>query len=383
MREKEFVMDVSDEEGWRDTFHAAEVDADPDSDPEALKVGLPFGWRSGMLRPTLYGTTLPQDRPGAEVDFPPVVNGIDYLLSVTTRLAGRDSRLTPRDLKYAILHLQAAAEVLVKYRLQLEHWSLVFKDPGMAKKEDLASGELSSCTLSEAGERLRRIVGLALDEKALRELQQLGRSRNKLQHWGLSAPARAVEAQAAKVLDFLVRFLDEHLFPILKPEELSLIEWDMGRIRMGLTQIQSFVSQRMKRLNAELKEFTDRTVECPDCGQWTLVVGGSIISCRFCSVERDASAAAEIYMVEIVTFPSPPTGEWAWPAPCPDCGEVTLVSGARVCSAPDTPGDICFHCGEEISGIDLCQLCGVAFRPHDTEIACSDCFAERVGRRRR
>jgi hypothetical protein len=51
------------------------------------------------------------------VDFPPVTNGMDYLCSVVEHLTGNPQ---PRDLKYAVLHLQAAAEVLLKARLARE-----------------------------------------------------------------------------------------------------------------------------------------------------------------------------------------------------------------------------------------------------------------------
>ncbi|WP_244302586.1 hypothetical protein [Streptomyces viridosporus] len=68
------------------------------------------------------------DADGPRVDFPPVPNGIDYLSEVVTRLARPDAEVSPRDLKYAVLHLQAATEVLVKARLQIAHWSLVVKD---------------------------------------------------------------------------------------------------------------------------------------------------------------------------------------------------------------------------------------------------------------
>ncbi|WP_369221826.1 hypothetical protein AB5J52_09050 [Streptomyces sp. R39] len=57
------------------------------------------------------------------MDFPPVPNGIDYLSEVVTRLARPDAEVSPRDLKYAVLHLQAATEVPVKARLHMEHWT--------------------------------------------------------------------------------------------------------------------------------------------------------------------------------------------------------------------------------------------------------------------
>lgn len=90
-----------------------------------------------------------------DVDFPPIQNGIDYLLSVTNHLTHGDPP-EPRDLKYAILHLQAAVEVLLKARLQREHWSQVFKNPGAATRAR-GSGCIPPGPFAEtAGERRPR-----------------------------------------------------------------------------------------------------------------------------------------------------------------------------------------------------------------------------------
>lgn len=42
----------------------------------------------------------------------------------------------------------AGAEVLLKARLQLEHWTLIFKDPGQATRKALESGTFISCALA-------------------------------------------------------------------------------------------------------------------------------------------------------------------------------------------------------------------------------------------
>lgn len=49
-----------------------------------------------------------------------------------------------RHLKYAVLHLAAGVEVLLKARLQYEHWSLVFAQPGTATREALAEAPFRS-----------------------------------------------------------------------------------------------------------------------------------------------------------------------------------------------------------------------------------------------
>ncbi|MCE0445380.1 hypothetical protein LT493_11300 [Streptomyces tricolor] len=95
----------------------------------------------------------------AQLDFPPIRNGIDYLASVVEHLDENQSEVGPRDLKYAVLHLQAAVEVLLKARLLREHWSLVFKDPGKATQRDFESADFESCGTEAAVERLREIAG--------------------------------------------------------------------------------------------------------------------------------------------------------------------------------------------------------------------------------
>jgi hypothetical protein len=64
-----------------------------------------------------------------QILFPPLLNGLDYLKSVIEHLRDKPDQ---RNLKYAVLHLQAAVEVLLKARLIREHWSLVFEKPSAA-----------------------------------------------------------------------------------------------------------------------------------------------------------------------------------------------------------------------------------------------------------
>jgi hypothetical protein len=66
--------------------------------------------------------------------------------SVVSHLGGTPSA---RDLKYAVLHLQAATEVLLKVRLIREHWTLVFKNPDKATLVSYASGDFISIRLDE------------------------------------------------------------------------------------------------------------------------------------------------------------------------------------------------------------------------------------------
>jgi len=49
-----------------------------------------------------------------QLQFPPLLNGVDYIEAVVGNLADHP---TEKDLKYAVLHLHGAVEVLLKVRL--------------------------------------------------------------------------------------------------------------------------------------------------------------------------------------------------------------------------------------------------------------------------
>jgi hypothetical protein len=101
-----------------------------------------------------------------ELAFSPLENGLDYLQSVVDGLAGDP---TKRDLKYAVLHLSAGIEVLAKYRLHREHWTLVLSKPD-DPKINLAAferGDFQSISGETALTRLRNLVGLPLTDDDL------------------------------------------------------------------------------------------------------------------------------------------------------------------------------------------------------------------------
>jgi hypothetical protein len=112
-----------------------------------------------------------------QLDFPPVRNGLDYLISVVDLLDENQSGVTPRDVKYAVLHLQAAVEALLKARLLSEHWTLVFSDPHTATRKVLDSADFISVTTEKAVHRLKNIVGVPITDKEEKALRKLSKDR--------------------------------------------------------------------------------------------------------------------------------------------------------------------------------------------------------------
>ncbi|MFD6132949.1 hypothetical protein ACFWC2_23510 [Streptomyces diastaticus] len=313
----------------------------------------------------------------AHVDFPPVGNGLDYLRSVVDHLTAVDPP-APRDLKYAVLHLQAAAEVLLKFRLVQEHWSLVFKEPGTATLKRFEAGDFDSCTTKAAVDRLHNVADVEVDDKGARALEALAKSRNSLQHYGLTAPAPAVEARAAEVLDFLMDFIHAEL-PVQPGHPLDKVEEELAYVRARLSTIQSFLKRRHNQLRSELEKVRDVTTQCVLCAQWAVVLGSGSgpLSCRFCHhswptaelAAVDSGLAQAEWGVEVVQ--------------CPECCETAvLVDLATVASAPGHRHSVCFACGAGFDTLKTCESCEQHYSPGPDEDLglCPDCLAARIAR---
>ncbi|OXY87463.1 hypothetical protein BEK98_43830 [Streptomyces diastatochromogenes] len=316
-----------------------------------------------------------------QLDFPLVRNGLDYLASVVEHLDETESMVTHRDVKYAVLHLQAAVEVLLKARLMAEHWSLVFSDPHKATRKTLDEATLSSVSTEQAVTRLQNIAGVPITQKEGKALKNLTEDRNKLQHFGLTAPAPVIEARAGEVLDFLIRFIDDELLPRLGQEEKTEGEASLSKLRGGLASINTFVRERTNRIRGEVTRegAENRTIQCPECEQMALVLGestgpaGELVraACRFCAGRWEPEELLAYFLPEGQEEPSGLNA-------CPQCGEWALGWGVRVLSDPMEEVAFCFACSVAFPSVAPCDRCG---RPIDatggTDL-CGSCWEDAV-----
>lgn len=311
------------------------------------------------------------------IHYPPIPNGIDYLRDVVDRLARESGEPSERDLKYAVLHLQAAAEVLLKARLHDAHWSLVIAKAEKTNRKKFEKGEFESATNHETVRRLVDVVGLDISADDMKTLLDLATTRNKLQHWGITEEVNAVITEAAGVLDFLIRFLDQHVLPGLDVDDTEAIADDLEQIRTGLWRIESYVANRMKRLKeSDLKGHEVRTVQCPDCGQFSLIVDGDANNCLFCPRGwTDPLELASAYDEAFGYFPPPGDICEDTLVDCADCCTPTLVLEAKTV-ANDRVVPLCFNCAEIQDSLETCMRYLRPYRPTEEEAICSDCFVD-------
>ncbi|MFC4030896.1 hypothetical protein ACFO3J_05360 [Streptomyces polygonati] len=283
---------------------------------------------------------------------------MDYLLSVSDHLAGDPS---PRDLKYAVLHLQAAVEVLLKARLVQEDWTLVFDKPENASRERFEEGNFRSCGTSAALKRLRDITGVdpTANSGIESDLRQLVRWRNALQHYGLAAKTPAVEKLAANILDFLLEFVKGQLRPSLSPADSKVLNRQIGLVGDGLAHINHFIAARSEHLREGLIRLADDVVTCPQCGQDALVVGGDL-TCQFCLVVWPNGEEVAFTYVETVLRLDIGQNFHDDGTPlvnqCPDCSADALVSPVRMASNREV-AHLCFECGAKFDHLEPCWNC--------------------------
>ncbi|MFI7299292.1 hypothetical protein [Streptomyces sp. NPDC050121] len=299
-----------------------------------------------------------------EMDFTLVRNGMDYLSSAVLYLTGKiqvpmDAQplwpevahgsvfsqpapfwLSARHLKYGVLHLQAAVEVLLKARLVREHWCLVFTDPGSATRASYEQGKFKSCDTNTALDRLTQIANVPITVKQRRAITDLAETRNALTHYGHTGNAYAVEARAARAMSFLIDFVSQYLHPTLS-RDAEIVSKTMDAVRNSLKHIDALVKKRMQDLASELDAVAERTVVCPSCRQWALVVGETPLTCRFCLRAFEFPTDAVVNYWRDVLNAADPDGA----GDCPVCEKDDVMMWASVAADKHTDILLCFHCG--------------------------------------
>lgn len=315
----------------------------------------------------------------ARVKFTLLTNGLDFICSAVEHLSRKPSK---RSLKYAILHLCAGVELVLKERLSQEHWSLVFEKPENANKKTYESGDFTSVSFSSCLKRLKDICGLNITDKQQQRLFRFRDKRNRLEHFGILDSVQALTAAAADVLSFVIDFIDSELGPKKNLEDTGEL---LRRIRKTLSDFEHFVEKRWKAIRKKVSRATTAVVTCPSCSQEAALLGDGI-SCIFCGHRSEAKVAADEYITMVLgeNFYTLVKEGGEWPCySCPTCENETMVDqGLSGIQFPQKQF-ICFSCGEawEEGQLDYCGSCGNPYDPGDDGISiCSDCFQAKVDR---
>ena len=318
-----------------------------------------------------------KDEDQDKVAFKLLENGLDFIVSALDHLSGSP---TKRDLKYAVLHLSSGMELVLKERLQREHWSLVFDDPDNAQKETYETGDFTSVSFKACLKRLTGICGVKISDKHRNELLAFRNKRNRLEHFGILDSVEAITAAAARALSFLIDFISSELHPEnLGPGDVATLK----NIRQRLSEFEAFVVKRWKGIKKGLEHVKTAVVTCPSCTQDACVLDDGA-TCRFCGYQRSAEEAASDYISGVLSEDYYRTvkhgGEWPLYS-CPECECEALVDQGPSDSQFPHEQFICFACGEVWMEGQLasCTYCGQLYESeHGEGLICRECFVAQL-----
>lgn len=305
--------------------------------------------------------------PEDEVAFSLIENALDFILEAASRLGSPQGN--SRDLKYAVLHLCAGVDLVLKERLRREHWSLVFQNVNKANRQMYDSGSFPSVNSEDCLTRLEGVCGVTVEMAPKKAIEALRQKRNRLEHFGLVDSAAAIKATAAETLKFVLQFTRNELGELTSASEETFYE-----IQRYGAEFEEYVSQVMRDIGPALAA-SHLILICPKCSKETLVLDSEPVRCLYCSYQAISEDAATEYVWSVLGISWYDVKDGAdWPLhPCPECGRETLVALDEVGTKSGLPF-VCFACSEKWS-LDYCVKCGCPYhRGEGGMVICQDCF---------
>lgn len=312
-----------------------------------------------------------------KIEYTLLSNGLDFILSSLEYLQGKPSK---RELKYAVLHLCSGIELVLKERLQLEHWSLVFDDPANAQKHAYEAGDFSSVSFKDCLKRLSNISSIEISDEHRQKLLRFRDKRNRLEHFGIVDSIIAIKASTAEALNIVIDFINSEFHPEgLNKEDINTLD----TIRRSLGDFEEFVKKRLKSIKKNIRDIEAEgkiVVTCPRCDQVASIMEDGA-NCLFCGHSAPMEEAASEYISDVLGMDYYRTmkhgGEWPLYT-CPDCETETLVDKGSSGSQFPQKRYLCFNCGYAWDE-DYFDFCGECGQPYHGEMAiCDRCFNDKI-----
>ena len=198
-------------------------------------------------------------------------NALDYLILAGEQAKQGSPRMAkdgdPRMTKHALATLADGVELLLKARLELRDWCLIFKDVDQASRPKYENGDFQSVTFDQAILRLKNLCSVEIPAKHLSVVSQLRQLRNRVRHFAVTTEREEAVSLLAKTFSFAIEFVTEHL-----EQKCPDVSGEMSQLRLLLGEFQEFVQERIKQIHTQLAAKDEQCsygLDCPKCLQWT------------------------------------------------------------------------------------------------------------------
>ncbi len=306
----------------------------------------------------------------AELDFNLVENALDFFCEGIEYLDENE----PRKLKYAVLHIASAVELILKARLEEEGWIHIFKDPYKADIKKYKSGNFRSVDFQDVLERLEVVckVDLNVHRPILDKLRLM---RNRIQHFVFSGETIEITSVVVKAWSFLMDFIHNEIPDRLEEEQVKVDEI-IGR----MVKHQKYLEHRLDEIKVQLSDYKENDtliVGCPLCYEETLIIpGGEDPFCLLCRYKNDPFQVADDWATEFIGYPhTDPKERMIEPVikECPECTMEAMIEFENGDVRPPDPAWICFYCGASGPPLSRCHKCGDEYVWEEDEYLCPDC----------
>jgi hypothetical protein len=309
------------------------------------------------------------------IKFDLLENGMDFIESSLQSILTTDE---PHKLKYAILHISAGIELVLKEILRLEHWSFLFENINNANYNDLQTGDFQSVSFSSILKRFEGIIGKDIRADQKKHFDILRKKRNRIEHFAFQESSNALKGTVSKALTDIIDIIDANI----DVQGLSEKSQTLYRtIRQDSSKFDEFVAL----VKAKLKETIDalelndiKVILCPDCLQKLFPLDGSN-TCLFCKYTDSPENIAVRYADVVLNYNSYYAYKYGEECPvriCPECGMESLII--------ESDFAFCFSCGLdwELEKLSYCEYCNELYvKPSDERSdlgMCSICFQNKI-----
>jgi hypothetical protein len=268
-------------------------------------------------------------------------------------------------LKHSVATLGDGIELLLKARLEMVDWQLVFSKIDRANQADYERGEFHSVTCDEAVKRLEKHCSVVIPDSIKPLLASVRQLRNRIRHFGVDADQNLVKSLITKTLSFAIDFVSEEFSPI----DESPIADEVRALRKSLGECKEFVRVRLDEISVQLASAFHLYLNCPMCLQKALNADGEGVQCLFCGYRCvDGEIAASEWVLRFASQLSPKARHFLPDVEkCPECSSESCIhlvgeGVSHVCLECGITGDF-MHCGRcnELSRLefrgDICDDC--------------------------
>lgn len=306
-------------------------------------------------------------------------NGLDFLSESVTNLVNlnENNNISDNDkkrfLKYSVLHLISATEILFKVVLVEKNWEYIFDEKiNQADYNKFANGNFQSITGETAIKRLSEFCNITLSNKEQNYIKKLKKYRNKMEHFKIEDTYMQILLTEFDVIAFLVKFIHDY---ILSNQTLDENENNLyNSIIQELQKLQDFIETREKHIKEENPN--GYFIPCPKCGKSYYIHDKR--KCLLCFYEADTDdtqlSDEYIYNILDLTHYSCVKDGGNYPIyGCPECEHESLVYDSQT-------NDLCFcyECGfkDEVYNYDFCSRCGTFMKKKNDIDICDFCIED-------